>query len=188
MPHDLKLLSLLAAATLAVACGRASERAAAGDSAHAAPGNPAVMTVTERGIGPLRVGMTVPEASASLGGALAAPAGTDTAGCHYVQWRGGPPGVRFLVEGGRIARVDVDSTGIRTAAGAGIGDTEEQVQRLYPGRVSVTPQKYANGHYLTVTPGAADTSYAIVFETSEGKVTRFRSGRRPQVQYVEGCG
>ena len=188
MPHDPKLLSLLAAATVAVGCSRAPDRAAAGDSAHAAPGNPAALTVTERGLGPLRAGMTVPEASAALGGALVAPAGTDTAGCHYVQWRGGPPGVRFMVEGGSIARVDVDSASIRTAAGAGIGDTEEQVQRLYPGRVSATPQKYANGHYLTVTPSAADTSYAIVFETTEGKVTRFRAGRRPQVEYVEGCG
>jgi len=96
--------------------------------------------------------------------------------------------VRVMVEGGRIARVDVDTAGIRTAVGAGIGDTEEQVQRLYSGRVSVTPQKYVNGHYLTVTPNVADTSYAIVFETADGKVTRFRAGRRPQVEYVEGCG
>ena len=115
-------------------------------------------------------------------------AGADTASCRYVQWRGAPPGVRVMVEGGRIARVDVDSAGVRTAGGAGIGDTEDEVQRLYSGHVSVTPQKYVDGHYLTVTPNAADSGYAIVFETSGGKVTRFRAGRRPQVEYVEGCG
>jgi hypothetical protein len=93
-----------------------------------------------------------------------------------------------MVEGGRIARFDVDSGRVRTAAGAGIGDTEDQVRRLYSGHVSITPQKYTAGHYLTVTPDAADSSYAIVFETSGGKVTRFRAGRRPQVEYVEGCG
>ena len=132
--------------------------------------------------------MTVPEASTALGGALVAPANADTAGCHYVQWRGGPPGVRVMVESGRIARVDVDTAGIRTAAGAGIGDTEDAVQRLYRGQVAVTPQKYADGHYLTVTPNPADSSGAIVFETTSGKVTRYRAGRRPQVEYVEGCG
>lgn len=132
--------------------------------------------------------MTFPEASAALGGALVAPPGADTAGCRYVQWRGGPPGVRVMVEGGRIARVDVDTAGVRTAAGAGIGDTEDAVQRLYRGQVAVTPQKYADGHYLTVTPNPADSISAIVFETTGGKVTRYRAGRRPQVEYVEGCG
>lgn len=188
MPHDIKLLLPLLAAAVAVGCSRAPERAASEDSVRAAPQDSTALTVTERGIGPLRAGMTLPEASAAVGGALVTTTGADTAGCRYVQWRGGPPGVRVMVEGGRIARVDVDTAGIRTAVGAGIGDTEEQVQRLYSGRVSVTPQKYVNGHYLTVTPNVADTSYAIVFETADGKVTRFRAGRRPQVEYVEGCG
>lgn len=93
-----------------------------------------------------------------------------------------------MVERGRIARVDVDTAGVRTAAGAGIGDTEDDIQRLYRGRVIVTPQKYGEGHYLIVTPNPADSSYAIVFETSGGKVTRYRAGSRPQVEYVEGCG
>lgn len=182
-PDHVKLTSLLVAATFAAGCGRAADSGASGDSGRGAP-----LTVTERGIGPLRAGMTLSEASAALGGALVAPAGADTAGCRYVQWRGGPPGVRVMVEGGQIARIDVDTAGVRTAAGAGIGDTEDQVQRLYPSRVSVTPQKYTEGHYLTVTPNATDSSYAIVFETSGGKVTRFRAGHRPQVEYVEGCG
>jgi len=132
--------------------------------------------------------MTMSEASVALGSALTAPAGGDTASCHYVQWRGGPSGVRVMVEGGRIARVDIDSGGVHTAAGAGIGSAEDEIQRLYRGQVAVTPQKYANGHYLTVTPDPTDSAYAIVFETTDGRVTRYRAGRRPQVEYVEGCG
>lgn len=93
-----------------------------------------------------------------------------------------------MVESGRIARVDVDSAGVRTATGAGVGDSEETIQRSYPGLVTVTPQKYEDGHYLTVTPNPADSTLAIVFETRGGKVTRYRAGSRPQVEYVEGCG
>lgn len=93
-----------------------------------------------------------------------------------------------MVERGRIVRVDVDTVGVRTAAGAGVGDTEDEIQRLYTGHVVVRPQKYVEGHYLIVTPNPADTSHAIVFETSGGKVTRYRAGSRPQVEYVEGCG
>jgi hypothetical protein len=188
MLDDTRRALVLVAVVLSVACNRAPDRGPAGDSSPAATATPGTMTVTERGIGPLRVGMTLSEASAALGGALTAPPSADAAGCNYVQWRGGPPGVRVMVEGGRIARVDVDSAGVRTAASVGIGDTEEQVQRQYSGRAAVSPQKYREGHYLTVTPNPSDSSYAIVFETNSGKVTRYRAGRRPQVEYVEGCG
>ena len=185
MLHDVRSTVLLIAG-FAAGCGRA--RDAARDTAHVIPADSAAPTVTEHGIGPLRAGMTLPEASAALGGALVVPPGADTAACGYVRWRGGPPGVRLMVANGRVVRVDVDTAGVRTAAGAGIGDTEGEVQRLYAGHVTVSPHKYTDGHYLTVTPNAADTSFAIVFETSGGKVTRFRAGRRPHVEYVEGCG
>ena len=142
--------------------------------------------VTEHGLGPLRVGMTLAEARQALGDALVVPRGTDTLGCDYVTWRGGPPGVHVMIDEGRIARVDVDSANIATAAGARVGDTEDRVRSLYRGRVAVSPHKYEDGHYLTVN-AAGDSSFAIVFETAQGRVTRYRAGRRPAVEYVEGC-
>ena len=189
MLDDTRRALVLVGVVLSVGCNRAPDRGPAADSSPAATATPGTITVTERGIGPLRAGMTLSEAAAALGGgALVAPPSADTAGCHFVQWRRSPPGVRVMVEGGRIARVDVDSAGVLTAEGIGIGDTEEQVQRQYGGHAAVSPQKYGEGHYLTVTPNPSDTSYAIVFETNGGKVTRYRAGRRPQVEYVEGCG
>jgi hypothetical protein len=180
----------------AAACTRGGERSAPADTAAAAPAataanaasqSPSDSTVTARGLGALRAGMTVAEASAALRGALALPAGADSAGCTYAVWRGGPAGVRVMIEGGRVVRVDVDSAGIRTAAGAEVGDGEERVQRLYGGRAVVSPHKYEEGHYLTVTD-PTDSAFALVLETRDGKVTRYRAGRRPQVEYVEGCG
>ena len=182
---------------LAVSCGRAPDRSAATDTSAATPrtqsaapdaGVPAALTVTEAGIGPLRAGMTVAEATTALGDALVVPSGADTVGCTYVEWRGGPPGVRVMVAGGRIARVDVTTPGTATAAGARVGDSEERVLALYRDRVAVTPLKYEDGHTLTVTPQSRDTSFAIVFEAVKAKITRYRAGQRPQVQWVEGCG
>jgi hypothetical protein len=188
---------------LAVACTSGTDRAAATDSVAlrpsaandtrpSIPSTPPAMSpandsaVTEHGIGPLRAGMPFADAKQALGGALIAPA--DTAGCHYATWRGGPRGVRVMIDEGRVARVDVDSAGVATASGARVGDTEERVASLYPGRVRVMPHKYEEGgHYLTVN-AADDSSFAIVFETSKGRVTRYRAGRRPAVEYVEGCG
>jgi hypothetical protein len=145
-----------------------------------------IASVTVHGVGPLRVGMTLAEARKALGGALVIPRGADTLGCDYVTWRGGPRGLHVMIDEGRIARVDVDSTSLATAAGARVGDSEERIRRLYPGRVAVTPHKYEDGHYLTVN-AAGDSSFAIVFETAKGRVTRYRAGRRPAVEYVEGC-
>lgn len=164
----------------------AAMRTSADTSAPAA--HPA-MEVTPRGIGPLQAGMSLADASAALGGALGAPKGGDPMGCDYVDWRGAPPGVRVMIEEGRIARIDVDSGSVATVAGARVGDTEDRVMSLYPGRVTVTPQKYTAGHYLTVTPASpADSAFRIIFETEHGHVTHFRAGRRPPVEYVEGCG
>ena len=74
------------------------------------------------------------------------------------------------------------------AEGARVGDSEDAVRKLYGSRVSVTPHKYTNGHYLTVTPMApSDSQYRIIFETDGKRVTRYRAGRLPQVAYVEGC-
>jgi hypothetical protein len=133
--------------------------------------------------------MTIAEATTALKGALAVPKGGDSNACGYVEWRGGPTGVHIMVEAGRIARIEVRAGTIATDAGARIGDSEQRVDSLYAHRATVTPRKYTNGHYLTVAPRApADSAYRIVFETDSGRVTTYRAGKRPAVEYVEGCG
>jgi hypothetical protein len=91
-----------------------------------------------------------------------------------------------MIDEGRIARIEIDSTNVATAAGARVGDSEARIEQLYPKRVTVTPHKYVEGHYLTVN-AADDSSFAIVFETERWKVTRYRAGRKPAVGFVEGC-
>jgi hypothetical protein len=62
--------------------------------------------------------------------------------------------------------------------------------KAYPGHVTATSHKYVpGGQYLMVRPGSpADSALRIVFETDSGHVTRFRSGRMPEVEWVERCG
>jgi hypothetical protein len=150
---------------------------------------PAQAVVTERGIAPLTVGMTIAEASAALKTGLVAPPGADTSACTYLQWSDAPEGVRIMTAGGRIARIDVNSGSTATADGARVGDTEQRIDSLYKGRVVSSPHKYTKGHYLTVSPVAkSDSAYRIVFETDGQRVTKYRAGRRPEVELVEGCG
>ena len=133
--------------------------------------------------------MSIEQATRAVGGALGPP--TSVSECGYVEWRGGPPGVRVMTEGQRIVRIEVTGGIVATEAGVRIGDSVARVRDLYAGRVATSPHKYVAGaQYLTVTPVAqADSAFRIVFETdSAGRVTRYRAGRRPQVEYVEGCG
>jgi len=149
---------------------------------------PAGWTVTERGIGNLRAGMTVAEARAAVP-AFSVAASRDSTACTYARTDGLPPGVMVMVEGGKVVRVEVRRGTIATSTGARIGDSEDRIKTLYPGQVTSTPHKYTTGgHYLTVVPASgADAGYRIIFETDGKKVVNYRAGQRPQVEYVEGC-
>jgi len=149
--------------------------------------NTSSWSVNIRGIGPLQAGMSRAEAARVMG---VAPGVVDSAwtDCDYVGFGDMPAGVSFMVEDGTIARVDVNSGRVATEEGARIGDTEDRIRKLYGARVSTTPHKYVDGHYLTVRPiGTTDSAFRIIFETDGRIVTGYRSGRRPPVEYVEGC-
>ncbi|MEP6508531.1 MAG: hypothetical protein ABJC63_09925 [Gemmatimonadales bacterium] len=141
--------------------------------------------VTAAGIGDIRAGMSVEEANVAIGNSLAIPAKLQE--CDYVRPKTTPKNLAFMVEKNEIARVEVRSgSDISTVEGAKIGDSEARIKTLYPG-VEVRPAKYGSGHALVVTPKGGGNN-RIVFETDGGKVTRYRSGKLPAVEYVEGCG
>ncbi|MBW4664272.1 MAG: hypothetical protein KME01_08745 [Chroococcus sp. CMT-3BRIN-NPC107] len=144
------------------------------------------------GIGAIRVGMTVTEASRVEGTKLVYKGKNVEPSCDFVFPQGAPKGLGFMVVDGRIARVDVyDKSFITTLSGAKIGDTEARIKALYPGQIKVTPHKYtgdSGGHYLTYVPkDKSDRNYRLVFETDGKRVTNFRAGKLPEVEYVEGC-
>ena len=143
------------------------------------------------GIGAVRVGMTIAEASKAAGTKLIRESGYETnLSCFYVKPQGEPKDIGFMVTNGRISRVDVwNNKSITTLSGAKIGDTESRIKSLYPGQIQVTPHKYVEGgHDLIFIPkDAVDKNYRVLFETDGKRVTRFRSGKLPEVEFVEGC-
>ena len=142
--------------------------------------------MTPFGIGPVRAGMTIAEAGAAIGEPLKTSG--DVKQCGYATSTKAPAGVAFMVADSQIARAEVRNGATATAEGARIGNTEAKIDSLYKGRVTVQPHKYTDGHYLVVNSGAAsDTIHRIIFETDGKVVTRYHSGRMPEVAYVEGC-
>jgi hypothetical protein len=148
-----------------------------------------------KGIGSIQVGMTVEEASQAAGVRLVKSngSGRDEYLCSYFELQEGPKGIRFMVTRNRIARVDISNERVTTIKGAKIGDTEDKIFSLYPGQIQATRHPYQgrspyNGKYLTFVPkDATDKNYRIIFETSKNRVERFRSGKLPEVEAIEGC-
>jgi hypothetical protein len=110
------------------------------------------------------------------------------ASCHYVHPSSFPPGARVMMVNDVIARIDIDSSGIRTTEGAQVGDPESRVFDLYDGHVASLPHKYLkDGHNLVVWQTSNVTS-RMIFETDGRKILRYRVGHPPAVDLVEGCG
>jgi hypothetical protein len=182
---------LLLAFTL-VACGdpRPASRASSDRSPAALPRDTAPWAVSLAGYGPVRTGST----RAALLSALGAPPLTGRAGpvepCEYVDAPDGPlaGAVSFMVVNDTVGRVDVDSLPVATAWGDRVGDSEAAVLARHAGHVRVEPHKYTGpqGHYLVVT-SSNDTLHRLIFETDGQRVTRYRAGLRPYVEWIEGC-
>ena len=109
--------------------------------------------------------------------------------CAYLSSTAVPKQLGVMFAEGRVVRIDVFYSEIRTASGAGVGDSEEKIKRLYPGRISVEPHFYVpGGHYLTYHPAnPAEKGYGLRFETEDGTVTSFRAGTIAAISLVEGC-
>ena len=134
--------------------------------------------------------MSLSEAARALGQKLDFAPTEPGAGCDYLHVATLPLDIDLMVIDSVIERVDVFRGDVRTLSGAHIGSTEEEVKALYPGRIEVQEHPYTGpeGHYLIYVPrDPVDSTFRIIFETDGHKVTTYRAGRRPAVQYIEGC-
>ena len=191
------LLLAVAACTVEKSPGSADSAAPSADKAPPAADStapapapapaPNQFTVSADAAGPIRVGMSIDDLKAAAGALTPTP--NAAAECAYGHPASAPPGVLAMFAKGIVARIDVDSAGVATAEGVAVGDSASKVNAAYAGRVTATPHKYVQGgQYLTVKPAAPQDSLRIVFESEAGRITRYRVGRVPQVEWVERCG
>jgi hypothetical protein len=140
--------------------------------------------LTLNALGPVRVGMTEEEARRAAAEDLA-DANRFTGECYLLALPR-DPGVVFMIERGRVTRIEITDAHHRTLSGVRVGDTESDAQAAYGNQLEVTPHKYErNWHYLTLR--SRDRRYALVMETDGKRITRMRTGIVPSVEYVEGC-
>jgi hypothetical protein len=141
------------------------------------------------GLNELRVGMNIEQASQAVGARFVLDEDAHHNGCRYAHPQQGLQNVGLLLTNGRLARIDIEAgSDIKTMRGAGIGDSEDRIKSLYPGRIQVSRHEYTNGHYLTFVPTSQrHQAYRLIFETDGRKVVNYRVGKLPEVGYAEGC-
>ena len=136
--------------------------------------------------GSVKIGMTASQAAKVLGVRVTRDAGYEGGTCYYTSPKRGFKDIAFMMDGKRIARIDIDNKDYATDRGAKIGDTEARIKRLYKGMYKVYQHKYIDdAHYIEVEMKGG--KYSIIFETDGKRVVTYRVGKPEQVGYVEGC-
>lgn len=139
------------------------------------------------GYGDMKLGIAADAMAAAWGGELNRLGGPEET-CYFMtpKWVKVPSEFAFMVDGGTFVRYGTDSGKYVAPGGGKVGMTAGEIATLYPGRIDITPHKYTEGKYLRVKDAASGN--ALVFETDPaGKVTQWRVGTPPQVDYIEGC-
>ena len=146
------------------------------------------------GIGKVRIGMAVKEAERTMGVRFRSLIPAYGEGCWLaVRADGVDPGLSYMVENGRITRIDVSTPRegtaptIATAKGIGIGSTQADVELKYGSSGVSAPAPYGQSdgdRWITVEGTPA---LGIVLSISGGKVTSLWSGRRQSIAYTEAC-
>ena len=144
-------------------------------------------TLDAGGLGAVRVGMTLAQASRALGVKLrlAADPGYSSDECDYayrVDKRDG--GVSYMVAHGRIVRIDVVKPGVTTRLGIGVGSKIAAIRAAYP-RIKSEPNRYSEEpEFEWQAPGGKS---GLIFGTEKGRVSYIWAGRYPELSLVEGC-
>lgn len=146
---------------------------------------------TLRGLGPVRIGMTVEEASDAAGLAFTrSPARGVGDNCYYVNAGLTMNGVFFMVVNNQIARVEVeDPSPVATRSGVRVGTSASEVRNTYPNNVKQADEAVAEGgEALAFVPNDDfDSEYRIYFEITDGSVARYRLGVKPAIDRINGC-
>lgn len=139
--------------------------------------------ITKDGLGDVRIGMSISSVEEVLGTTLDDLSNAAGDGSCATASLGDK--VYGLFTRSVLARIYVSTSRYRTRKGIHVGDRASAVMRAYGGRVRSVRHAYVpGGRYLKVTMGHR----RIVFETSAtGRITSISTGRKPEVDYIEGC-
>lgn len=147
------------------------------------------MTARLDGFGPLRLGMDAAEASRAWPGLLDAAPGAARGACVSVN----PVGVdlpyfTLMFDDGRFVRCETSNDTLVAPGGGRRGMDEAALQMKYHDALATAPSRFARGGKVLALDTSGVAPSRLVFEIDgSGKVTEWRVGLHPQVDYTEAC-
>lgn len=143
------------------------------------------------GYGPLRFGMSAEAMRAAWKTPLNGEPGDDgPTGCHHLSPAGlpSPAHLALMLDGGRFVRYGTTSDTLAAPGGGKVGMTADGIRQRHPGAIAEQPHEYVEGGKYLRIPDPAGSGGVLLFETdAQSRVTQWRVGLPPQVDYVEGC-
>jgi hypothetical protein len=137
--------------------------------------------ISTAGLGPIKIAMTVAQVERAGKREITFEGGDANASCATAALGRNLFG---LFSKGRLARIDVRGRTYGTRKGIHVGDRQREVLARYGPGLKQSPHKFVRGgFYLKLTVG----SKRLVFETDGKRVTQISGGRKPEIDYVEGC-
>jgi hypothetical protein len=144
------------------------------------------------GYGDVRFGTAAADMERVWGGRLTTLGKEGNESCYFMTptWVKVPAEFNFMIADGRFARFGTESDRFTAPGGGRVGMTKGEIAKRYAGRVEEQSHKYTDGQYLRITDPAGGKG-VLIFETDAkhgtAKVTEWRVGVPPQVDFIEGC-
>ncbi|MBD2441190.1 hypothetical protein [Nostoc sp. FACHB-110] len=147
--------------------------------------------VDHKGIGTIKVGMTVERAEEVSHVQLlpVSSSGLANPNCYYVEPQSGLGlnYVKFMVVKGQLVTIEVNrNRTLATTLGAKVGQSNRQIESLYGKEIHSLLNSDNQEYKLSFQP-SQDKNYRIIFESNGSYVTGYRAGKLPEVQYSNGC-
>lgn len=152
---------------------------------------PAAGAIGYAGFGPASFGANEEAVRMAWGKDIKADTPSQPGGCYYLFPQPRPQGgygIGFMIEGDKFSRIDVDSADIVAPGGGRVGMSAEEIRTRYANRIEEQNHKYVEGGKTLRIKDSAGGNGVLLFATdAAGKVTEWRIGVPPQVDYVESC-
>ncbi len=144
------------------------------------------------GYGEIPFGTAAADMAKAWGGELKERGKGENASCYLMTpaWVKNTAEFNFMIVDGKFVRFGTDSARFLAPGGGKVGMSKAEIDALYAGRIEDQPHKYADGQYLRIKDGEGGSG-VLIFETNAqgatARVTEWRVGWAPPVDYVEGC-
>lgn len=140
------------------------------------------------GIGPVRIGMNLEEASAAAGQPLVGSNPEEgNQSCYEAIHQEGLEGISFIINNGQVAVVHIMNEKLATLRGARVGQSMEDVLNMYPNELTEEPAIEGRSMFTYTPNDQKDKNLRLKFLSDEGVIIAISVGRLPEIEAEEFC-